>query len=141
MKLAAMIVGLSLVVCAPLTRAADRKGKEGKSRTAVVVQAGVSIFSEGDREIIGRYVRGIPDQDLPPGLARRGGKLPPGLEKQLRRKGTLPPGLQKRLTPFPVALEQQLPPLAPDLRRVFIEGRAIIFNSKTGLVLDVLVQF
>ena len=141
MRLTATILGLSLLVCVPLTRAAEKKGKKENSRTAVVVQAGVSIFSEADREIIGRYVRATPEQDLPPGLAKRGGKLSPGLEKQLRKKGTLPPGLQKRLTPFPVVLERQLPPLAPDLRRVFIEGRAVIYNSKTGLVLDVLVQF
>ena len=31
---------------------------------------------------------------LPPGLAKRGGNLPPGLQKQLDRNGKLPPGLQ-----------------------------------------------
>ena len=29
-------------------------------------------------------------------------RLPPGLEKQLRRNGSLPPGLQRRAEPFPV---------------------------------------
>lgn len=36
-------------------------------------------------------------QGLPPGLAKRGGNLPPGLQKHLMRHGQLPPGLQKRL--------------------------------------------
>lgn len=36
-------------------------------------------------------------QGLPPGLAKRGGQLPPGLQKHLLRTGQLPPGLQKRL--------------------------------------------
>ena len=35
------------------------------------------------------------DSGLPPGLAKRGGNLPPGLEKK-RRAGNLPPGLEKK---------------------------------------------
>lgn len=34
--------------------------------------------------------------DLPPGLAKRNGNLPPGLQKHLDRTGHLPPGLEKR---------------------------------------------
>ena len=34
--------------------------------------------------------------DLPPGLAKRNGNLPPGLQKHLYRTGHLPPGLEKR---------------------------------------------
>ncbi len=39
----------------------------------------------------GRYGRG-----LPPGLAKRNGNLPPGLERHIERTGELPPGLQKK---------------------------------------------
>lgn len=35
-------------------------------------------------------------RNLPPGLAKRGGNLPPGLQRQLDRRGHLPPGLEKR---------------------------------------------
>ena len=59
--------------------------------------------------IFGYYAN--PSRGLPPGLAKRGGNLPPGLEKQLARNGTLPPGLEKRLKPLPVELERELPPL------------------------------
>ncbi|MGH8246109.1 MAG: hypothetical protein ACREUU_06730 [Gammaproteobacteria bacterium] len=33
---------------------------------------------------------------LPPGLAKRGGNLPPGLQRHIDRTGQLPPGLEKR---------------------------------------------
>ena len=78
---------------------------------------------------------------LPPGLKKRGGDLPPGLEKQLRQKGHLPPGLEKKVQPFPVKLEETLPPLKPGLIRGVIEGRAIIFNSNTKLILDIFSIF
>jgi hypothetical protein len=88
--------------------------------------------------MIRRYYTEHP-RALPPGLAKRGGNLPPGLEKQLARKGHLPPGLEKKLVPFPVALERQLPPLKPGLLRGVIEGRAVIYNPKTSVIFDVLV--
>jgi hypothetical protein len=39
-------------------------------------------------------------QGLPPGLAKRGGQLPPGLQKHLWKHGSLPPGLQKKIGPM-----------------------------------------
>jgi hypothetical protein len=75
---------------------------------------------------------------LPPGLAKRGGDLPPGLAKQLRRNGRLPPGLEKRLVPFPVELERRLPPLPPHYRRCFVGDRAIIYDQRTGIIVDTL---
>ncbi len=33
---------------------------------------------------------------LPPGLAKRGGNLPPGLQRHVDRTGQLPPGLEKK---------------------------------------------
>lgn len=74
---------------------------------------------------------------LPPGLAKRGGHLPPGLERQLQRNGTLPPGLQKRVEPFPVELEQQLPRLPSGYSRVIVAGRALILDSN-NMILDLL---
>src|SRR6266566_217347 len=71
------------------------------------------------------------------GLAKRGGNLPPGLEKQLERNGTLPPGLQKRLQPCPIEIERQLVPLAPDYRRGFIGAHLVVFNRNTGIIVDV----
>src|SRR5215475_14835072 len=57
-----------------------------------------AYFLPEERRIIESYYRsGGPSKGLPPGLAKRGGKLPPGLQKHLEKNGTLPPGLQKRL--------------------------------------------
>ncbi len=141
MKLTTTILGIVILLCfAELGVAAD-KGKKKRNKhsdSAVAVQARVSIFSGSDRELIQQYVHGLPADRLPPGLAKRGGALPPGLEKQFRKNGTLPPGLQKKLTAFPPDLEHRLPPLAADLDRVFVEGRAVIYNRNTRLILDVI---
>ncbi len=92
-----------------------------------------AVFSERDRQIIRRYYSGG-SSGLPPGLAKRGGKLPPGLEKQLRKNGTLPPGLQKRVEPFPTDLVRQLPPVPAGHSRVILEGRAIILDGANRIL-------
>lgn len=90
-----------------------------------------------DRDVIVNYYREQPG-GLPPGLAKRDG-LPPGLDNQLRRNGTLPPGLAKKVAPLPRALEGRLPPCPPDTRRGIIGGIAVMYNSRTGLVIDSVV--
>ena len=64
------------------------------------------VFGERDRGIIREYCS--QSSNLPPGLAKRGGQLPPGLEKHLRRNGQLPPGLQKKVGRFPTELDGRL---------------------------------
>ena len=97
-------------------------------------------FSEHQQRLIRAYFRsGHGGRGLPPGLAKRGGDLPPGLEKQLRRNGTLPPGLQKRVEPFPVRLERQLPPLPRGASRVIVAGRAMVLINNT--IVDLMVIF
>jgi hypothetical protein len=102
--------------------------------------APVRAFRADDCTVIMDYYRAQPG-GLPPGLAKRNGDLPPGLEKQLRRNGTLPPGLAKKFMPFPPELEMRLPPCPPDVRRGFIGGVAVMYNSRTGLVLDFNAMF
>ena len=107
---------------------------EGDTRVAV------DVFIGNDRESIRQYLHDHTGS-LPPGLEKRGNDLPPGLQKQLRRKGQLPPGLAKKITVFPVELERMLTPLKPGLVRGVIEGRAVIFNSKTSIILDIFSIF
>ncbi len=76
-------------------------------------------------------------EDLPPGLAKRGGRLPPGLERHLERDGTLPPGLQKRVEPFPKELEERLPRLPAGYARVILAGRALI-PDRDSRILDLI---
>ena len=111
-----------------------KNAAEGKTRVDV------DIFIGNDRDTIQQYFRRN-SGNLPPGLAKRGGDLPPGLQKQLQRNGHLPPGLDKKVTPFPVELEHRLPPLKPGLVRGVIEGRAVIFNEKTSVILDIFSIF
>jgi hypothetical protein len=113
------------------------KGKGKQQETNSASSAGLDFGNDAD--LIRQYCRGLGTRNLPPGLAKRGGDLPPGLEKQLRRNGRLPPGLEKRLDPFPPELERRLAPLPPDYGRAFIGGRAVIYNKSTSLILDVFV--
>ena len=93
------------------------------------------MFRPEHRQVIYEYYRAYP-AGLPPGLAKRGGDLPPGLAKHLGRNGRLPPGLEKKLVPFPVELDRRFPPLPPNYRRCFIGDRAIIYDQRTGGILD-----
>jgi hypothetical protein len=140
-----LLVLVALCLCSLPGFAGDKKGKghghgNDSARDGGAVVA-VSVFIGADREIIHEYVDRHQGDGLPPGLAKRGGDLPPGLRKHLRKTGTLPPGLQKKLAPFPPELEARLRPLRPGLRRAFVEGRAVIYDGKTSVVLDVFIPF
>jgi hypothetical protein len=103
------------------------KNKEGRGR------AGDIVFSDHDRSIIRDFFRGR-YSNLPPGLAKRGGKLPPGLEKQLQRNRKLPPGLQRHVEPFPQELEARLPRLPDRTSRVVLGRRAIIVDDQNNIL-------
>jgi hypothetical protein len=96
-------------------------------------------FRTEDREYVTTYYS-KQGKGLPPGLAKRNGDLPPGLEKQLQRNGTLPPGLEKKLQPCPVEITRQLPPLPPDYQRSVIGASIVVFNRKTNIVVDVMAD-
>ena len=94
-------------------------------------------FSVRDREVVRNYFREYPSS-LPPGLAKRGGDLPPGLEKQLRENGTLPPGLERRLRPCPVGLSRRLPPLPRGYSRRMLGTRLLILDG-ANVIRDIMV--
>lgn len=106
-----------------------REGYQGDYR-------GQPYFSDGDQRLVRRYYSGN-YSNLPPGLAKRGGNLPPGLERQVEKNGTLPPGLQKRVEPFPSDLDRQMPRLPSGCIRVFLGNRAMIID-RDNRVLDVM---
>jgi hypothetical protein len=98
-------------------------------------------FLDEERRVIEQYYRrGAQGKSkgLPPGLAKRGGNLPPGLQKHLEKNGQLPPGLQKRLEPLPVELNRQLPPLPEHWERVIVERDVILFDRRTNRILDII---
>lgn len=104
--------------------------------------ASIPEFSPRDRDIIRSYYDGGGGggrgRGLPPGLAKRHGNLPPGLERHLEKNGTLPPGLQKRVEPFPDDLDRRLAPLPSGYSRVILEGRALIVD-RNHKILDLIV--
>ncbi len=94
-------------------------------------------FLPQERQIIIEFFQGH-SSGLPPGLAKRGGDLPPGLQKHLARNGTLPPGLQKRLQPFPVELERRLPSIPRIWVRVILGRHVILLERRTNRILDLI---
>jgi hypothetical protein len=90
-------------------------------------------FSEDERRII-RSCYSEDYSNLPPGLAKRGGNLPPGLERQLQRNGTLPPGLQKRVRPLPESCERRLPRVPSGWFRVALNGRILLLDGDYRII-------
>ena len=98
-----------------------------------------AYFLPEERRIIENYYRsGGPSKGLPPGLAKRGGNLPPGLQKHLEKNGRLPPGLQKRLEPLPQDLEARLPRLPDYWQRVILDRDVILIDQRSNRILDIL---
>jgi hypothetical protein len=98
-------------------------------------------FLAEERRIIEEYYHKSSkrkQKGLPPGLAKRGGNLPPGLQKKLDRDGKLPPGLQKRLEPLPVDLDRRLPRLPEYWERVILERDIILIDRRTERILDII---
>jgi hypothetical protein len=137
-----LVLGFALTGALPADASWDHNQRKGdNNQKAGDKQAGIRatepVFGPRDRDIISGYYRNR-YSNLPPGLAKRGGKLPPGLDRQLERNGTLPRGLQKRLEPFPLELSRQLPPLSLGYVRGVIGGSAIVVNRRTWVIVDVI---
>jgi hypothetical protein len=100
-----------------------------------------SHFLPEERRLIEDYYRQGKKgkaKGLPPGLAKRGGNLPPGLQKHLEKNGQLPPGLQKRLEPLPVDLDRRLPRLPEYWERVVLERDVILIDRRSNRILDII---
>ncbi len=111
----------------------------GLASTIAFAKDRPAYFLPEERRIIENYYRsGGPSKGLPPGLAKRGGKLPPGLQKHLEKNGTLPPGLQKRLEPLPRDLDARLPRLPDYWERVILERDVVLVDRRTNRILDII---
>jgi hypothetical protein len=116
---------------------ADKPGKQKKhkgARQAVVQEERSSVsvhVAFGSREV----------EIMRTHYAPRYRSLPPGLAKKYARTGQLPPGWQKKMEPMPVAVERELIVLPAPYRRGVIDGHAVIYNSRTNVIIDVAVLF
>ncbi|MFQ5683864.1 MAG: hypothetical protein ACE5HC_11400 [Candidatus Binatia bacterium] len=140
-KTQCLLIALAVtVVTSPAFSKEKGKGRGKRAGTAhhVARQEGhLPFFVPGERRIIREFFLGH-SSGLPPGLAKRGGNLPPGLQKHLERNGTLPPGLQKRLEPFPSDLERRLSGIPNSWRRVILGRDVILLDRRTGRILDII---
>jgi len=129
---------VAALLAAGPARAAERRddGQHGKkaSKHARVDGRGNDVavhvvFSSGDLRVIREY------------YTPRYRNLPPGLQKKLARTGQLPPGWQKKMEPFPVVVERDLVVLPAGYRRGVIDGHAVIYDSRTHVIVDVAVLY
>jgi hypothetical protein len=132
--LAVTLVGV-LLGGGVLTTAKERKGKKHKDSkvTSHATSRASSVHVQvafGAREIDVMRTHYAPQVR----------SLPPGLAKKYARTGQLPPGWQKKMQPMPVVVERELVVLPAGYHRGFIEGHAVIYNSK-GTIIDVAVLF
>lgn len=141
-----LVSGIALVLAGGLWGvSADAQGNnQGRGNSKPTTGSGATTTVAGsinieigsrDRDTIQKYFVANP-AGLPPGLAKRGGDLPPGLEKQLRRNGSLPPGLQKKLEPFPVALERQVMRLPSGYNWFVLGAHVLVMNKERTLIGD-----
>ena len=72
--------------------------------------------------------------NLPPGLAKRGGKPPPGLS----RGQAVTPEYREHLLPLPRDLEIKLPPPPHEVIRRILGRDIVMINKQTNKVQDVL---
>ncbi|HEX7962107.1 MAG TPA: hypothetical protein VF493_19475 [Terriglobales bacterium] len=131
------MITLFILMCATLMLSNAQGQGRGKKDASRDSHRPSIVFTSHDRDIIRDYFRDR-YSNLPPGLAKRGGQLPPGLQKQLDRNGTLPPGLQKRVEPFPEDLERRLPSLPSIYRRGTIGSDVVILDTRTQRIMDVI---
>ena len=119
-------------------RGQDKRAQPAKQAKPANVNRDVArpIFASRERDIIADYYGRR--SGLPPGLAKRQGDLPPGLEKQLQRNGTLPPGLQKKLRPLPRDLERRLDRLPAGYRRGILDRHLVVYRTGTYEIGDTL---
>jgi hypothetical protein len=117
-------------------KAAAASESTTSSGASTTISAGIRIeIGSRDRETIKRYYQQHP-AGLPPGLAKRGGDLPPGLDKQLKRNGQLPPGLQKKLEPVPAGLHGQLSRVPSGYNWFVLGAHIVVMNKQKNLIGD-----
>jgi hypothetical protein len=130
-------LALALTVAVTTPTAPDQNGhghgpKADKHEHAAASGGRVAVnvhFSTGDQRVIREY------------YAPQYRSLPPGLQKKVARGGELPPGWKKKMQPFPADLDRRLEPLPRGYNRGVIDGHAVIYDTRSHVVLDVAVLF
>ena len=74
-------------------------------------------------------------------FAPRYRELPAGQRKKYYRSSHLPAGWEKKVEPLPGAVEGQLMPIPREYRRGIIDGSVVLYEPRTGAVLDSVILF
>ncbi|NKB47814.1 MAG: hypothetical protein GKS02_00470 [Alphaproteobacteria bacterium] len=96
------------------------------------------VFNDLERKVIREVLGGADIQDVEADQGKRGKKgkgskgAPPGLAK----RDSLPPGLEKKN--FPAHLRSQLPAPLQGTQRVLVGNDAVLIDTATNIVLDVI---
>ena len=125
-----LLLSVALMLVAGVV-AVDAQGHAQRGRTSGSQLTGSVhvVFSTEDVRVIREY------------YAPRYRALPPGLQKKYARTGQLPPGWQKKLQPLDPVVERQLVALPAGYSRGIVEGRAVIFDDRTHVMVDMAVVF
>jgi hypothetical protein len=125
-----LVVSVAAMLAASLV-VINAEGQSHKGHTSGSQLSGSVhvVFSSDDVRVIREY------------YAPRYQALPPGLQKKYARTGQLPPGWQKKLQPFDPVVERRLVALPAGYRRGIVDGRAVIMDDRTHVMIDMAVVF
>jgi hypothetical protein len=135
MAIGAMLIQATAAAAPSKDKDKDKNKGHGKQQTVTTAapadtRAAVHIsFSSADVRIIREH------------YGTRYQNLPPGLRKKVARGGALPPGWQKKYEPFPDTVERRLGRLSAEYHRGVFDGQAVIYERRSGIIVDVAVLF
>jgi hypothetical protein len=131
--LTAMVLawGLFATVAAQGKSKAQREDKQPPPSGAI-------RFTNQEKLAIQAGYQTMPITERPPGFPK-GGKLHPELENKLTRGGKLPAGWVQKIVPFPPSIDRRMPLDPPYVKRGYVEGLAVIVDTRTDTVLDFMV--
>jgi len=124
-----LILSVAAMLAASIVVNAEGQAHKGQASSSQLSGSVNVVFSTNDVRVIREY------------YAPRYRALPPGLQKKYARTGQLPPGWQKKLQPLDPEVERHLVALPAGYRRGIVDGRAVIMDDRTHVVVDMAVVF
>jgi hypothetical protein len=124
-----LVLPIAAMLAAGIVVNAAAQAHKGHASGSQLSGSAHVVFSTDDIRVIREY------------YAPRYRSLPPGLQKKYARTGQLPPGWQKKIEPFDPVVERRLVALPTGYRRGIVDGRAVIMDDRTHVMIDMAVVF
>jgi hypothetical protein len=96
---------------------------------------------EFDSHLQGCFLQPVDVHIVSAYFAPRSRELPAGQRKKYYRSSHLPRGWEKKIEPLPGAVEGQLMAIPREYRRGIIDGSVVLYEPKTGAILDSVILF